>query len=147
MSITKKIYLYFPKSETEKPIVYRLVKDFNLIINIFRAKVTPEEEGYLSLDVTGEVEDIERAFAYLSTLELVIHAGNKGLHWEQNRCAHCGACVVHCPTGALSIVDRATRQVAFTASCYPIIKGTCAPTVLFHGKTQTCVCLALILSG
>ena len=128
MSITKKIYLYFPKSETEKPIVYRLVKDFNLIINIFRAKVTPEEEGYLSLDVTGEVEDIERAFAYLSTLELVIHAGNKGLHWYENRCIHCGACVVHCPTGALAFSNDKTRAIQFSedlcVECHACI-GAC----------------------
>ncbi len=128
MSITKKIYLYFPKSETEKPIVYRLVKDFNLIINIFRAKVTPEEEGYLSLDVTGEAEDIERAFAYLSTLELVIHAGNKGLHWDENRCIHCGACVVHCPTGALAFSNDKTRAIQFSedlcVECHACI-GAC----------------------
>ena len=128
MSITKKIYLYFPKSETEKPIVYRLVKDFNLIINIFRAKVTPEEEGYLSLDVTGEVEDIERAFAYISTLELVIHAGNKGLHWDENRCIHCGACVVHCPTGALAFSNDKTRAIQFSedlcVECHACI-GAC----------------------
>ncbi len=111
--ITKKIYLYFPKSETEKPIVYHLVKEFDLIVNIFRAKVTPEEEGYLSLEVTGQPENIERAFAFLATFDVVIHAGNKGVHWEPNSCVHCGACVVHCPTGALSIVDRATREVAF----------------------------------
>ncbi len=43
--ITKKIYLYFPKSETEKPIVYQLVKEFDLIVNIFRAKVTPRGGG------------------------------------------------------------------------------------------------------
>ena len=128
MSITKKIYLYFPKSETEQPSVYRLVKDFNLIINIFRAKVTPEEEGYLSLDVTGEAEDIERAFAYLSTLELVIHAGNKGLHWDENRCIHCGACVVHCPTGALAFSNDKTRAIQFSedlcVECHACI-GAC----------------------
>ncbi len=114
MSVTQKLYLYFPKSETEKPIVYKLVKDFDLVINIFRAKVTPEEEGYLSLDVTGEAADIERALAYLSTLEVSIYAGNKGLHWDQERCAHCGACVVHCPTGALAFADQARRQLGFT---------------------------------
>ena len=113
MNITKKIYLYFPKSEIEKPIVYRLVKDFNLIINIFRAKVTPEEEGYLSLDVTGEEEDVARAFAYLSTLEVSIHTSNKGMRWDAVRCTHCGACVVHCPTAALAFADAKTRRMAF----------------------------------
>ena len=78
--ITKKIYLYFPKSETEKPIVYRLVKDYDLIVNIFRAKVTPEEEGYLSLEVTGTQENIDRAYAFLGGFDVVIHAGiNVGL--------------------------------------------------------------------
>ncbi len=114
MNITKKLFLYFPKSETEKPIVYKLVKDFDLIINIFRAKVTPEEEGYLSLDVTGAAADIDRALAYLGTLEISIHAGNKGLRWDAERCTHCGACLVHCPTGALAFADTAARRLAFT---------------------------------
>jgi len=112
--INKKVYLYFPKSETDKPIVYQLVKDFDLVVNIFRAKVTPEEEGYLSLEVSGTQENIDRAFAFLRTFDVVIHAGDKGVHWDEDRCVHCGACVVHCPTGALSIVDRATRTVIFT---------------------------------
>jgi len=111
--ITKKIYLYFPKSETEKPIVYRLVKEFDLIVNIFRAKVTPEEEGYLSLEVTGSQANIDRAYAFLGGFEVVIQAGNKSVRWDEGRCAQCGACVVHCPTQALSIVDRRTRTIAF----------------------------------
>ncbi len=111
--ITKKIYLYFPKSETEKPIVYQLVKEFDLIVNIFRAKVTPEEEGYLSLEVTGTQENIDRAFAFLGGFDVTIHAGNKAVHWDQDRCAHCGACVVHCPTQSLSFIDPTTRTIAY----------------------------------
>ena len=52
--VTKRLTLFFPKSESEKPIVYHLVKDHNLVVNIFRAKVTPEEFGYLVLDVSGD---------------------------------------------------------------------------------------------
>lgn len=111
--ITKKIYLYFPKSETEKPIVYQLVKDFDLIVNIFRAKVTPEEEGYLSLEVTGTQENIDRAFTYLNGFDVVIHAGNKGVRWDESRCTQCGACLAHCPTLALYMVSRETRAIAF----------------------------------
>ena len=65
--VTKKLMLFFPKCECEKPIIYHLVKDYDLIVNIFRAKVTPEEEGYLVLDVTGTDAHIERAMDYLRT--------------------------------------------------------------------------------
>ena len=111
--VTKKVYLFFPKSETEKPIVYHLVKDYNLIINIFRAKVTPQEEGYLSLDVTGTPEDIQRGLDYVKTFNVAITEGNKGVLWNAERCTHCTNCTVHCPTHALHIADAATRRVAY----------------------------------
>lgn len=112
-AVTKKYYLFFPKSETEKPIVYHLVKDYNLIINIFRARVTPQEEGYLSLDITGSPEDIQAGLDYVKTFNVVISEMNKGMVWLKERCAQCGNCVAHCPTHALHIGDQATRRVDY----------------------------------
>jgi ferredoxin len=112
-TVTKKAYLFFPVSRTEKPIIYHLIKDYDLVVNIFRAKVTPREEGYLSLDITGTPENIERAFDYLRTFDVTIHAGNKGVYWDEDRCTHCGNCVAHCPTGALAFIDAESRQVTF----------------------------------
>jgi len=145
--ITKKIYLYFPKSETEKPIVYQLVKQFDLIVNIFRAKVTSEEEGYLSLEVTGTQENIDRAFEFLNGFDVDIHAGNKGMIWDAGRCGQCGACVVHCPTGALSIVDRASLRCRLSlrrlllkllrpGAATPDLR--CASIAPSPGRTPTC---------
>ena len=114
--ITKKLLLYFPMSETEKPIVYHLVKDYNLIINIFRAKVTPEEEGFLVLDVTGEEQDIERGVAYIKSFDVTINEGARGLRWDETLCTQCGACVTHCPTQALHVADRRTMRIAFNNS-------------------------------
>lgn len=111
--ITQKVYLYFPKSETEKPIVCELIRKFDLTVNIFRAKVTPEEEGYLSLEITGTQEHINQAHEFLQGFDVVIHAGLKGLHWDSERCTHCGNCLTHCPTGALHFADRDTRTVSF----------------------------------
>lgn len=113
--ITKKILLYFPECETESPIVYRLVKDYDLIINIYRAKVTPEEEGYLVLDITGSQTNISRAISWLESLQIKVNETDKGVKWDKNRCVQCGTCVPHCPTEALSIPDRQTMEIQFNS--------------------------------
>jgi ferredoxin len=112
-TVTKKLMLFFPKCECEKPIVYHLVKDHNLVVNIFRAKVTPEEEGYLVLDVTGTEQDIAGAMDFVRTFNVTINSAGKGVTWDEQRCTHCGQCVPRCPTGALHLANPATRQVAF----------------------------------
>jgi len=117
-TITRKLMLFFPRCECEKPIIYNLVKDYNLIVNVYRAKVTPEEEGYLVLDVTGTEEDIERAMAFLKTFNVSINYSGKGVTRDENSCTHCGHCITHCPTGALRIDDKKTREVIYSeADC------------------------------
>ena len=110
---TKRLLLYFPKSETEKPIVYHLVKDYDLVINIFRAKVTPEEYGYLVLDVTGSQENIDRGVEFVRALKVQVDEAQKGVRWDRERCTMCTNCIPHCPTKALHVAERATMEVAF----------------------------------
>lgn len=112
-TITKKLMLFFPKCECEKPIIYHLVKDHNLIVNVYRAKVTPEEEGYLVLDVTGTQQDIDGAMDFVKTFDVTINYTGKGVTWDADDCTHCGHCITHCPTGALHIGDQATREVVY----------------------------------
>jgi len=117
-TVTKKLMLFFPRCECEKPIIYHLVKDYNLIVNVYRAKVTPEEEGYLVLDVTATEEDIARAMAFVKTFNVSINYSGKGVTRDEKRCTHCGHCITHCPTAALYIADKATREVVFSeAKC------------------------------
>jgi ferredoxin len=117
-TVTKKLMLFFPKCECEKPIIYHLVKDYNLVVNVFRAKVTPEEEGYLVLDVTGTEDDIERALAFVKTFNVSINYSGKGVTRDENSCTHCGHCITHCPTNALRIDDKMTREVIYSeADC------------------------------
>ena len=112
-TVTKKLMLFFPKCECEKPIIYHLVKDHDLIVNVFRAKVTPEEEGYLVLDVTGTEENIRQGMDFVKTFNVTINDTNKGVVRDTNRCTHCGYCITHCPSHALHITDRATREVLY----------------------------------
>ncbi|MEI6501710.1 MAG: NIL domain-containing protein, partial [Armatimonadota bacterium] len=43
---TKRVVFKFPKNLVEQPITYRLVKDFDIVFNIMRARVT-EDDGLL----------------------------------------------------------------------------------------------------
>ena len=112
-TVTKKLMLFFPECECEKPIVYHLVKDYDLVVNVFRAKVTPNEEGYLVLDVTGTEDSINQGMDFVKTFNVTVNETGKGLTWSSERCSHCGACTSHCPTDALHIANTATREVAF----------------------------------
>lgn len=109
---TKKLTLHYPPSKTNEALVYRAMQRYHLQISILRAKIAPEEGGHLSLLFTGEEKDINRAITYLRRLKVNVHS--KGLIWDEQVCAHCGACLVHCPSRALAFADRATRQVVFT---------------------------------
>ena len=109
----KKICLFFPKSEIEKPIIYHLVKDYDLVINIFRAKITAEEEGYLVIDVNGKEENIAKALEYMKKANVNINESNRGLQHDSEKCVHCGNCISHCPTEALYIADKKIRKVEF----------------------------------
>ena len=124
---TKKFLLYFPKSETEKPIVYHLVRDFNLKVNIFRAKVTPEEYGYLVLDVTGSDEDIAKGLEFVKDFNVQISESDRGLAWDAEKCTSCGVCLPHCPTDALHVESEHSRKVIFDSNlcidCLSCIKN------------------------
>ena len=51
MSVSKKVVMRFPKNLVDQPIVCRLVKDHNLVFNILKASVTPNEEGLLVMEL------------------------------------------------------------------------------------------------
>jgi ferredoxin len=110
---TKKLMLFFPRWESEKPIIYHLVKDHNLVVNVYRARITPEEEGYLVLDVTGTQADIQRGIDFVKTFDVSVNDTDKGVTRNVDSCTHCGHCVPHCPTEALYIANAVTREVAY----------------------------------
>ena len=110
---TKKLMLFFRRWKSEKPIIYHLVKDYNLVVNVYRARITPEAEGHLVLDMTGTKEDVERGMDFIRTFEVTINETGKGVIRDPDKCSHCGHCVVHCPTGALYLLDTRTREVAY----------------------------------
>ena len=112
MAVSKKIVLRFPKRMVDRPIVYRLVKDYNLEFNILKASVTPEEEGLMVLELIGEQAEYDRGIRYLTTTGVKIQSLSQDVIRNEERCTHCGACVTICPTGAFE-VEPLTRRIKF----------------------------------
>ena len=113
---TQKVFLYFPECQTDTPVVYHLVKDYDLKVNIFRAKVNANEEGYLVLDLAGDKEKIDSAIDYIRTMNVEVRTNQKGLYWDESRCTGCSNCLPHCPTNALYMKDRITMEIAFDSN-------------------------------
>ncbi len=108
----KRLVLTFPASLVGEPITYKLVKDYNIIINILKAQVTQEEEGKLVVDFQAKEENLKNAITYLKNIGVTIQPLKKDVRMNKNKCTHCTVCVTVCPTKAL-IVDRKTMTVQF----------------------------------
>jgi len=114
--VSKKIVLKFPKEVGDKPIVYKLIKDFDLVFNILRAQVSPEKEGLLVMELTGDQKNIDAGEKYLKDNKVTIQPLSKDIQRDEKKCTDCSACIVHCPTDALYIKDRDTMEVEFDKS-------------------------------
>jgi ferredoxin len=112
MAVSKRIVLHFPKRLVDRPIVSRLVRDFDLEFNILKALVTPEEEGLLVLELSGEQEAYDKGIRYLTETGVKIQSLSQDVLRNEERCTHCGACVTICPSGAFEL-DPITRRVDF----------------------------------
>ena len=109
---SKRIVLKFPHKLVDQPIVYKLVKDFDLEFNILKAYVTPREEGLMVLELKGEGANLDKALKYVKSIGVTVQPLSKDIKRNESKCTHCGACVPICPTGAL-VTDPLTRKVLF----------------------------------
>lgn len=112
MTVSKRIVLHFPKRLVDRPIIYRLVKDFDLEFNILKASVTPEEEGLMVLELNGEQTEYDKGIEYLTQAGVKIQSLSQDVLRNEERCTHCGACVTICPTSAFE-VETSTRHIKF----------------------------------
>ncbi len=109
---SKRIVLRFPKELVDKPIVYRLVKDFDLSFNILKAEVNPREEGVLVLELKGEEEAYKKGIEYLKSTGVEVQPLSKDVSMDEKKCINCTVCVPLCPTQAL-VRDPETFEVKF----------------------------------
>ncbi len=117
MAVKKRVVLQFPARLVEEPIIYKLVKECDLVLNVLKASITPNEEGRMVLELSGTRENCEKGIKYLQNIGVKIQSLGQDVSRNDDRCTHCGVCVCVCPTGALTL-DKKTRMVHFdSAQC------------------------------
>ncbi len=132
MAVSKRIVLHFSKRLVDRPIVYRLVKDYNLKFNILKALFTQEAEGLMVMEIRGEQKDYDKGIKYLTESGVRIQSLSQDVIRNEERCTHCGACITICPTDAFEL-DPLTRRVNFDnekcVACGQCIKA-CPPRAM-----------------
>lgn len=113
--VVDKIVLRFSSNLVDQPIIYCLVKDYDLIINILKADINPRKEGYVVLEISGDSESYNRGLEYLRNVGVEIEPLSGTIVWNQERCLQCGACVSFCSSGAFYL-SRPEMEVHFDGS-------------------------------
>ncbi|HPD08502.1 MAG TPA: 4Fe-4S binding protein [Methanomassiliicoccales archaeon] len=109
----RKFLLGFSPDIVNEAIVYRLVKDYDLKINILRAEVR-EQGGRLLMEVEGKAGNIKEAVRYLNEARVEVQELATYVEKNEERCTHCGMCLSICPVEALT-VERPSWRVRYDA--------------------------------
>jgi ABC-type methionine transport system ATPase subunit len=62
--VKEKFYLTYPPALIKEPLIYLLIKKFDIIPNIRGANVS-DEMGLLAMEIEGAQDDIDRAITWL----------------------------------------------------------------------------------
>lgn len=105
----EKFYLSYSQTAVGEPLIYTIIKRFDVMVNILRAEVTPGQEGRLLLEFEGSEKSIGEAMIYLETQEVTCLPSSRAILWRQDDCVDCGACTGVCFSGALSLDPASAR--------------------------------------
>jgi ferredoxin len=107
----RKFLLTFNPEIVSEPITYRIVKDFDLMINILRAEID-EQGGRLMIAFEGNGPQIQKAVKYLEDSGVQVQELKEFIRKDDNRCTNCGMCISICPVSAYQM-DKKTWKVIF----------------------------------
>jgi ferredoxin len=111
--VSKRVVVTFPAGLAGKPLTYVLVKDYGLVINILFARISPEEEGKLVLEVgNASYEQIDQGLDYVRSQGATVEPLSREITWNEAECVHCGACTAVCHPKALAM-DPASWELSF----------------------------------
>ena len=83
---TKRIVLTFPPTLVGQPITSHLVKDYDLMLNLLRANVKPNEEGRMVVELSGAKKALDDGIDYLLGLGINVESLARDIKWHKEKC-------------------------------------------------------------
>lgn len=99
----KKYLLSYPTEVVNKPIVYQLIKQFDLKLNILKAELYPGKESKLLISVNASATEIYQGLDYLSKSNISWVPVEQTIDFKEYDCVHCGTCSGVCFSGAIEL--------------------------------------------
>lgn len=110
---SKIVILDFPPQSAQRPIVCQLVKKYDLMFNILKARISSKSEGHMVLEISSAGKAaFNKGITYLKEQGVRVSTPEHKIYKDEEKCTHCGACTAVCPTGALYI-KRPEMEVIF----------------------------------
>jgi ferredoxin len=132
MKVSRRVVLHFPSRIVEQPLIYNLIKNYDLSFNILKASIIPNQEGYVVLEISGDQDKYDQGIKYITSTGVKIESLSHSVLRNEERCTNCGACITVCPTRAFAL-DPQTREVSFDnnrcVACSLCIKA-CPPRAM-----------------
>lgn len=112
MTVTRRVVLTFPANLVEDTIIYHLIKDYDLIVNILRAKIIPKEIGRIVLELRGKIENIKKGLSFVESKGIGVKSLAQDIQLNEDKCVSCGMCLAVCHQKALSL-NPVTWKIEF----------------------------------
>jgi ferredoxin len=124
-----KYILEYSSSIVDEPVIYILVKRFDVKVNILRAEINPGHEGSMLVELESDPENIAKSMDYLAERQIKLLPITQSLAFREELCVDCGACTGVCLSGCLCMGGEDWKLVVDRELC--IACGLCVKACPF----------------
>ncbi|MGA2548114.1 MAG: NIL domain-containing protein [Rectinemataceae bacterium] len=113
----EKYVLEYSSAVVDEPVIYTLVKRFDIKINILRAEISSGQEGSMLVELEAEPERLAEGRDYLAGLSITLSPIARSLTIREEACVHCGSCTGVCFSGCLTMQGEKWELVVDRDKC------------------------------
>jgi ferredoxin len=99
----ERFILEYSSQVVDEPVIYTLVKNFDVKVNILRAEISPGREGSMLVELEGGSGNLSDCRDYLLSHAVRMLTISQSLGFRTEECVHCGACTGVCFSGCLTM--------------------------------------------